>query len=412
MPDEDSDKEAEEEHDAARETFFQVLEDLQEQKMSPPEGMDIPSDPRGQPDQGPEEDEHKKLSEKTTSSKSTRAGDVDEAVAASYRNYETAKNIKTIMRALEGSFQRSMATKTTHPGGMPRKWRKTNSFELEDTDPAEFFLWSDTSSPSLPRVQMREKESTGGEIAILRDVSTSMMGTYSEWASSVVRGVVELARTKNMRVGYLEFNHNADPYKRHAGRNNFFTREYPWLMNMAESTDCSGNTNYEEALKNAVVEFKGRGRRNKHILFITDGIPTSGDISFEDDEQPVQQPRPRSEKKQLVEYLNYGAPHRTQQDWTKPRPLRETVKRTQRLGIRIHSIFIGSKNYPKILQRISEETDGAQFVAFRNDKSIMQVERKDKFTSDYSRNSENTEDSFDPIKAAFSRRIQTVRGTL
>ncbi|QMU56442.1 MAG: VWA domain-containing protein [Candidatus Mycalebacterium zealandia] len=377
--------------------------------MTPPEGMDIPSDPKGQPEQSAGEEDNKELSDKTTSSKSFRAGDIDENVTRQKKNDETAQNIKMIMKVLEGNFQRNIATKTSHPGGMPRRWRRMNSFDIEDADPLEFFLWSDTASPTLPRVQFRERESTGGEIAILRDVSTSMMGTYSEWASSVVRGVIELARTKNMRCGYLEFNHKADPYERQKGKRSIFSREYPWLMDMAESTDCSGNTNYEEALKTIVSEFKGRGRRNKHILFITDGIPTSGDIRLEDDDKEARRRAPLLNKKEeLTDHLNAGAPNRNTKA---PRPLREIVKKTQQLGIRIHSIFIGSKNYPPILQKISEETFGAQFVAFRDNEEIMQVERKDKFISDYARKTEKDE-SYDPIKAAFSHKIHTITGKL
>lgn len=383
-----------------------MLEDLEREKMTPPEGMDIPSDPKGQPDQDAGEEEKKDLSEKTTSSKSFRAGDVDENTTAARRNRETAKNIKLIMKVLEGSFQRSMATKTTHPGGLPRKWRRMRTLEIEDSDPMEFFLWSDTTSPLLPRIQLREKESTGGEIAVLRDVSTSMMGEYSDWASSVVRGVIELARTKNMRVGYLEFNHNADPYKRCGGGRKFFTREYPRLLGLASSTDCSGNTNYEEALKGTVAEFRGRGRRNKHVLFITDGIPTSGDISMDEEEAPGLRARPRSSEKQLPEYLNAGR-LAGQAQAARVRPLRQMVQRMRRQGIRIHSIFIGSKTYPPILRKISEETGGSQFVAFRNSEKVMQVERRDKFMA----RAEKI-DSFDPIKAAFEGRIHTVTGKL
>ena len=384
-----------------------MLEDLEREKMTPPEGMDIPSDPKGQPDQDAGEEEKKDLSEKTASSKSFRAGDVDENTATARRNRETAKNIKMIMKVLEGSFQRSMASKTLHPGGLPRKWMRMNTLEIEDSDPMEFFLWSDNTSPMLPRIQLREKESTGGEIAVLRDVSTSMMGDYSEWASSVVRGVVELARTKNMRVGYLEFNHKADPHERCGSGRNFFTREYPRLMGLASSTDCSGNTNYEEALKGTVAEFRGRGRRNKHVLFITDGIPTSGDISMDGGESPGLPPLPQSGEKQLPEYLNAG--RLAGQAQGRVRPLREMVKRMRRQGIRIHSIFIGSKTYPAILRKISEETGGSQFVAFRNSEKVMQVERRDKFMA--RTDSENI-DSFDPIKAAFEGRIHTVTGKL
>ncbi|MCY3972761.1 MAG: hypothetical protein OXF52_00910 [Candidatus Dadabacteria bacterium] len=383
-----------------------MLEDLQREKMTPPEGMDIPSDPKGQPDQDAGEEEKKDLSEKTTSSKSFRAGDIDENTAAARRNRETAKNIKMIMKVLEGSFQRSMATKVSHPGGLPRKWKRMRTLEIEDSDPMEFFLWSDNTSPLLPRIQLREKESTGGEIAVLRDVSTSMMGEYSDWASSVVRGVIELARTKNMRVGYLEFNHKADPHARCGGGRGFFTREYPRLLDLASQTECSGNTNYEEALKGTVAEFRGRGRRNKHVLFITDGIPTSGDISMDDDETPGLRSRPQSSEKQLPEYLNAG--RLAGQAQGRVRPLRGMVKRMRRQGIRIHSIFIGSKTYPSILRKISEETGGSQFVAYRNSEKIMQVERRDKFMA----RTENNTDSFDPIKAAFEGRIHTVTGKL
>ena len=91
--------------------------------------------------------------------------------------------------------------------------------EIEDIDPVEAFIWSEHTSPKLPRVHLREKETLGGEIAILRDVSTSMMGVYSEWSSSVVKGVIELARKKRMRIGYLEFNHRS---RKHTKNSRFF----------------------------------------------------------------------------------------------------------------------------------------------------------------------------------------------
>src|SRR5574341_1287866 len=127
--------------------------------------------------------------------------------------------------------------------------------EMEDVDPFEGIFWAEHTTPTLPRVHKREKEMMGGEIAILRDVSTSMMGVYSEWSSSVVRGVIELARVKKMKVGYIEFNHRSYMYKRNS---KFFTRDYHWMMDLASKNECSGNTNYEDALKGALSEFKGR----------------------------------------------------------------------------------------------------------------------------------------------------------
>ena len=303
--------------------------------MIPPDQLNIPSDPTGQPfDDGSNEDKDNRT-DRIFASKSKNAGEDDDLKTPGKRNTESADNIKIIMKVLDGNFQRNIAKRTNHPGGVPRKWKRMTSFdEVEDIDPLEAFIWSDSASPQLPRVHRREKESLGGEIAILRDVSTSMMGVYSEWSSSVVKGVVELARTKSMRVGYLEFNHKSFKYKRDS---RFFTRDYEWILNLASSTECSGNTNYEDALREALSEFRGRGLRNKHILFITDGIPTSGDCDV----------------------------------------ISERIL-AKKLGVCIHSIFIGSKNYPKILQTVSEETIGTQFIASKGKDGLIKIERKDK----------------------------------
>lgn len=303
--------------------------------MAPPEDLNIPSDPTGNPADDGKSDQIDTQTDKIFASKSKNPGDEDDLKTPGKINYESADNIKLIMKVLEGNFQRSIAMKSDHPGGLPRKWKKMNAFnEIEDIDPLEAFIWSDNPSPGLPRVRRRERESLGGEIAILRDVSTSMMGVYSEWSSSVVRGVIELARAKSMRVGYVEFNHKSFKYKKNS---KFFTRDYEWILSLASNTECSGNTNYEDALKEALSEFRGRGLRNKHILFITDGIPTSGDCEVINERQLA-----------------------------------------KKIGVCIHSIFIGSKNYPKILQTVSDETVGIQFIASKGKNGNIKIERKDK----------------------------------
>jgi len=305
--------------------------------MAPPEDLNIPSEATGQAmDDGQRRDEKEPpKSNKVYASKSPDPGDEEDYWIGGKKNLESADNVKVIMKVLEGNFQRNIALRGDHPGGLPRKWKRMRNFdEMEDVDPSEIMIWSDHTTPTLPRVHRREKEMMGGEIAILRDVSTSMMGVYSEWSSSVVRGVIELARSKKMRVGYVEFNHRSYKYKRNS---KFFTRDYHWMLELASKTECSGNTNYEDALKDALTEFGGRGLRNKHILFITDGIPTSGDCDV------------------LTERL-----------------------RAKRLGVCIHSIFIGSKNYPRILQKISGETSGTQFIATRRKDGTIRIERRDK----------------------------------
>ncbi len=327
----------------ARKTFFQALKELKDNLAGEKSDMSLQINeksemkPANGQDQGAhqEGEERPKSPNKVYGSKSPYAGDEDDSWIGGKRNLEAAENVKIIMKVLEGNFQRSIALDAPHPGGQPRRWKRMRYFdEIEDADPFESIFWAENTTPTLPRVHKREKETLGGEIAILRDVSTSMMGVYSEWSSSVVRGVIELARMKKMKVGYIEFNHRSYKYKKNG---KFLTRDYDWILQLASKTECSGNTNYEDALKDALSEFKGRGLRNKHILFITDGIPTSGDC----------------------EVLN------------------ERLK-AKKLGVCIHSIFIGSKNYPKILQKISEETVGAQFIASRGRDGTIRIERREK----------------------------------
>ncbi|MEM4408223.1 MAG: vWA domain-containing protein, partial [Candidatus Caldarchaeum sp.] len=277
-------KDSQDEMEKARKTFFDALKELKENiaggkdKRSPQEEQRADGIPQVDVnDDNPDDSSQKpKSSQMVYGSKSRKAGEDDETwIGSGKRNKEVAENVKIIMKALEGHIQRNIALDAPHPGGLPRRWKRMNYFdELEDIDPFEAMFWSEYTSPSLPRVHKREKEMLGGEIAILRDVSTSMMGVYSEWSSSVVRGVIEVAKAKRMRVGYIEFNHKSYKYRKNS---KFFTRDYPWILDRASRTECSGNTNYEDALKDALNEFRGRGLRNKHILFITDGIPTSGD---------------------------------------------------------------------------------------------------------------------------------------
>lgn len=338
---EDAEKESDEQLEEAKKTFFQALKELkdnieQDSTMLPPPDQKSPSDPQGQPSDGEDEDRDRFSPQKIYASKSSDPGDEeDEYWIGSRKNIDSADNVKLIMKVLEGNFQRSMALEAPNPGGLPRKYKIMNYFdELEDADPFEAVFWSQYTSPNLPRVHKREKNVMGGEIAILRDVSTSMMGVYSEWSSSVVKGVVELARAKNMKVGYIEFNHKSFKHKKNS---KFFTRDYQWMLANATSTECSGNTNYEDALNDALIEFRGRGLRNKHILFITDGIPTSGNCEVTDERQ-----------------------------------------RAKKLGVCIHSIFIGSKNFPKILNKISSETSGSQFIASRKKDGIIRIQRRDR----------------------------------
>ena len=246
---------------------------------------------------------------------------------------ETIENIEVLLKVLKGRMERNSAEKVPHPGGQPRKWRRMRSFEdILDTDPAESSIWYDNVNPLLPRILLRERNDRGGELAILRDISSSMAGIYSKWASSVILRLVEMARKKHMRVGYIEFNHLSTKYQVNG---KFFIRDYEKMSQRALHLHCSGCTNYQNSLEDALIEFRRFGPGNQHILFLTDGVPTQGDWEVKAERQLAKE-----------------------------------------LGVAIHTIFIGKNKCPRILEMISEETNGAQFQASTDRYGIIRIEER------------------------------------
>ena len=248
---------------------------------------------------------------------------------------ESIANIEVLMRVLKGRIERNVAEKVPHLGGQPRKWRRMHTFhDILDTDPVESAIWYDHITPQLPRVLLRERFDRGGDLAILRDISSSMAGIYSKWASSVILRLIELARKKRMRVGYIEFNHLSTKYQ---VEGKFFVRDYDKMAHRALALHCSGCTNYQNSLEDALMEFKRLGRGNQHILFLTDGVPTQG-------------------------------------DWE----VKHERVLAQELGVSIHTIFIGKNKCPRILEIISEESDGAQFQAATDRHGVIRIEERNK----------------------------------
>ena len=248
---------------------------------------------------------------------------------------ESIANIEVLMRVLKGRIERNVAEKVPHLGGQPRKWRRMHTFhDILDTDPVESAIWYDHITPQLPRVLLRERFDRGGDLAILRDISSSMAGIYSKWASSVILRLIELARKKRMRVGYIEFNHLSTKYQ---VEGKFFVRDYDKMAHRALALHCSGCTNYQNSLEDALTEFKRLGRGNQHILFLTDGVPTQG-------------------------------------DWE----VKHERALAQELGVAIHTIFIGKNKCPRILEIISEESEGAQFQASTDRQGVIRIEERNK----------------------------------
>ena len=79
-------------------------------------------------------------------------------------------------------------------------------------------------------------------------------------------------------------------------------------------------------------------RSCRHIVFLTDGEPTTGD-----------------------------------------RHLVAEIQEARKQGVCVHSVFIGTRRYPAVLEKLSKATGGAQFVAFEDpDSGLITIRQRRK----------------------------------
>jgi Mg-chelatase subunit ChlD len=227
--------------------------------------------------------------------------------------------VAALLRAHEGRLEPGHVDRGLDPGGAPRRQaRLARLDELDDADAVEALLFVDGSLPGTPRVLRRERRRAGGGLAVLRDVSASMEGGLGRAASQVVAGLVRLAARARMRVGYLEFHHEAEPFESDGA---FFHRRYGRLLALAACERAEGRTSYEAPLRVALAAFAGAPRGSRHAVLLTDGVPVVGD----------------------------------------PWVVRERGL-ARRLGVLIHTVVMGSGEPPAVLERLARETGGRCFV--------------------------------------------------
>lgn len=228
--------------------------------------------------------------------------------------------IAALVSALEGALGRGAAGRREDPGGAPRSWRELRGLdEALEADPAELWLWASGAAPERPRVPRRERHDRGGAVALLRDVSASMEGRLSSWAGHVVSALAELGRRRRLRLGYVEFNHAAE---RFAHGRSFFHDRYDAIAALGGRRRADGRTSYQAPLSLALGELARAPDRERHVVLLTDGVPVVGD------------PEVRAE--------------------------RATARR---LGVRVHTVFIGTGPRPRVLDRLARETGGLGFRA-------------------------------------------------
>ena len=245
-----------------------------------------------------------------------------------------AAELGPLLEALEGRLERGSVDCDDDPGGTPRRYRTLRLLEeIFDADPSEAVLFLDGELPGAPHSYARERPRRGGRLALLRDVSASMEGRLSRWAGEIVDGIVRTAARRRMRIGYCEFNHRAE---RFTADGRFFHRQYRKLRELAASRRSDGRTNYEAPLRLALDELRRGPRRNRHVVVLTDGVPVLGDPAVS---------RERHE--------------------------------ARRLGIQIHTVFLGLGECPTVLDQISSETGGVRFRGTPAAGGRLRIEERD-----------------------------------
>lgn len=249
------------------------------------------------------------------------------------RGDDDAASVDSLVQALLGRLERGAVSRGEDPGGQPRGWRRMRRLdEILDADPVEGLLFVHGDSPSA-RVARRERRNAGGSLAVLRDVSASMEGRLSRWAGQVFAGLVRTGARRRMRIGYIEFNHEAERFE--AG-GTFLHRRYRRLLALASRRRAEGRTNYEAPLRSALGELRGTAGRERHVVLLTDGVPVLGDPS-----------------------------------------VRRERALARELGVKVHTVFLGLGECPEVLDEISRETQGLCFIARpRPDGRLTVLERR------------------------------------
>ena len=226
--------------------------------------------------------------------------------------------VDPLLRALVGRIERGRIDPDTDPGGQPRGYRPLRDLdELIDADVIEALLFAEGRLPGAPRTFERKRKSAGGAVAVLRDISASMAGRLTVWSSQVVLGILRVAARRRMRVGYVEFHHRALPHEV-GGR--LLHRSYSRLAQQAGQAKAVGQTNYEAPLRTALEGLRGGSGRNRHVVLLTDGLPIIGDTT-----------------------------------------VRRERQLARRLGVALHTVFLGNGDCPPVLDDISLETSGLRF---------------------------------------------------
>jgi hypothetical protein len=298
-------------------------------------------------------------------------------------------NLKPILERLRGHFQNGISTDKIDSSGSPKDWKIPSTMEdLFDSDSIDLSLWVENPIPLLPRVRKRMKKSSNGQLIICRDISLSMRGEWNRWTSLLCENIVLQASILKMNIGYIEFNSYGTKFT--STNDNFFTNNYKLLSSYIQSTKCSGLTNYEEPLKMSMDEFnnikssshmnhyqikKWNRLTNKDAKKILNNSKIHSDPGYGySTSEAVNQLNKRSTNKssstssispsvklltdQHILFITDGQPTIGDQY------VKNELYQARKLGISIHTLFIGYEDAPVVLNNMSNVTGGSKFAAY------------------------------------------------
>eukprot|EP00946_MAST-07B_sp_MAST-7B-sp1_P005157 g5157.t1 len=270
---------------------------------------------------------------------------------------------------------------------------------FEDVDQTELALWACNPTPYLPRVAKRSRPGTAGRVCVIRDTSMSMQGMWNNWAGTLATAVMDLAAQRHMRVGYLEFNSRVNKYvDERAGQ--FFTSEYSALRDRISSARCDGLTNYELPLSMALSEFnrklpRRRRLRNGQIENIvaaqqaaSSRVPSNANLAYGSTISGVQLIESMAKQRREEKAQSYAATRHLPKDQhilfitdgqptSGDRNVSREIAQAQALGVAIHTVFIGYSSCPPVLDTLSMRSGGSRFAAYFDvdTKSIQVIDR-------------------------------------
>ena len=110
--------------------------------------------------------------------------------------------VEAVQRAIRHRARRD-SDKDSSMFGAPRGWQAAPCLHTVgggEVEPVAASLWCSQPVPRLPPAVARRGSPRGGRLAIVRDVSASMDGDRSRWASAVAASTIAMSRSRALQA--------------------------------------------------------------------------------------------------------------------------------------------------------------------------------------------------------------------